>query len=64
MKLSGTGNGGIDNNAQWRRITYGSVTPFAVFQNQKNSALALSKLPVGALFDVEWLVTLMKFCAF
>lgn len=61
VKLSGAGDGGIGNDAQWRRIVYGSVTPFAVFQNRKNSALALSKLPVGALSDVEWWDYVMEY---
>ncbi|XP_057525061.1 nuclear pore complex protein NUP85 [Amaranthus tricolor] len=53
VKLDG-GNGGIKDDAQWRRIVYGSVAPFAMFQSRKNSALALSKLSIGALADSEW----------
>ena len=55
VKLDG-GNGGIKDDAQWRRIVYGSVAPFAMFQSRKNSALALSKLSIGALADSEWYV--------
>uniref|UniRef100_A0A803LBN7 Nuclear pore complex protein Nup85 n=1 Tax=Chenopodium quinoa TaxID=63459 RepID=A0A803LBN7_CHEQI len=36
VKLS-AGNSGIDDDSQWRRIVYGSVAPFAMFQNRKNS---------------------------
>ncbi|KAL8170564.1 hypothetical protein V2J09_022368 [Rumex salicifolius] len=41
VKLSG-GNG-IFDDARWRRISYGSVTPYALLQSQKNSVAALSK---------------------
>lgn len=54
VRLGGAGNGGIDDDARWRRIVYGSVSPFAMFQNRKNSALAISKFPVAALSNVEW----------
>lgn len=55
------GNGGIDDDAQWRRIVYGSVAPFAMFQNRKHSAFALSKLSVGALSNVDWWEYVMEY---
>lgn len=63
VKLAGAGeNGGIvDDEVQWRRIVYGSVTPFAMFQNRKNSALALLKSPIGALSNVEWWEYVMEY---
>jgi len=54
VKLSGAGNGGINNYAQWRRIIYGFVTPFAVFRIKRirlwlcrNCLLALSLMLNG-----------------
>lgn len=53
VKLA-AGNGGIEDDSQWRRIVYGSVAPFAMFQNRKNSAFALSKISSGTLSNVDW----------
>ncbi|KAL6980098.1 Nucleoporin nup85 [Sarracenia purpurea var. burkii] len=50
----GNGDGEIDD-AQWRRIAYGSVSPFALIQNRKNSMSALSKMSASSsLHDAEW----------
>ncbi|XP_021715204.1 nuclear pore complex protein NUP85-like [Chenopodium quinoa] len=57
VKLS-AGNSGIDDDSQWRRIVYGSVAPFAMFQNRKNSVFALSKL---SLPNVDWWEYVMEY---
>ncbi|GAB4837215.1 Nucleoporin nup85 [Ancistrocladus abbreviatus] len=59
LKLS-NGSSEIDD-ATWRRIAYGSVSPFAMLQNRKNSAFALSKVPVASLSNVEWWVYVMEY---
>lgn len=57
-------NGGIDDNARWRKIVYGSVAPFAMFQNRKNSTFAFSKVPSGALSNADWYVEVWLFALF
>lgn len=59
-------DGGFEDDAQWRRIVYGSVAPFAMFQNRKNSAFALSKISTAALSNVDWCVYgfVLFFCLF
>ncbi|OVA20255.1 Nucleoporin Nup85-like [Macleaya cordata] len=53
VKLS-SGDEEIDD-AQKRKIAYGSVSPFALLQNRKNSILALSKMSMNsASYHVEW----------
>ncbi|CAK7353188.1 unnamed protein product [Dovyalis caffra] len=39
----GSGATDVSDPAQWRRIAYGSVTPFALLQSRKNAASSLSK---------------------
>ncbi|XP_057959298.1 nuclear pore complex protein NUP85 [Malania oleifera] len=57
----GAGDGEIDD-AQLRRITYGSVSPFALLQSRKNSVSALSKLPMGSSpYHVEWWEYVMEY---
>lgn len=51
VKLSNNGDGEVDD-AHWRRIAYGSVTPFALLQSRKNSFSALSKM--SPLDSTEW----------
>lgn len=63
MKLASE-NGGIDDNARWRKIVYGSVAPFAMFQNRKNSTFAFSKVPSGALSNADWYVEVWLFALF
>ena len=43
----GVGDGEVDD-AQWRRIAYGSVSPFALLQSRRNSVLALSKMSMSS----------------
>lgn len=46
VKLSNT-DGGEISDAQWRRIAYGSVAPFALLQSRKNSIDSYH-------YDKEW----------
>jgi nuclear pore complex protein Nup85 len=48
VKLGG-GDPEIDD-ADWRRIAYGSVAPFALLQSRRNSLSALSKSP----YHLDW----------
>lgn len=42
-------------DSQWRRIAYGSVSPFALLQSRRNSVTNLSKLSMSASpYHVEW----------
>ncbi|XP_058222651.1 nuclear pore complex protein NUP85 isoform X1 [Rhododendron vialii] len=60
LKL-GSGDGEIDH-AQWRRIAYGSVSPFALLQSRKNSMAAVSKLSaVSSPYDAEWSDYVMEY---
>ncbi|KAK9079454.1 hypothetical protein SSX86_001125 [Deinandra increscens subsp. villosa] len=55
LKLSGEDVGSeITDAARWRRIVYGSVSPFAHLQNKKNAMAALSELRHSAPYDGEW----------
>lgn len=58
VKLSNNGDGEVDD-AQWRRIAYGSVTPFALLQSRKNSTSTLSK--IAALDGTEWWQYIMEY---
>ncbi|KAL4592262.1 hypothetical protein LXL04_005250 [Taraxacum kok-saghyz] len=44
----------VNDAARWRRIVYGSVSPFAHLQNKKNAMAALSELRHSAPSEVEW----------
>ncbi|KAA8521842.1 hypothetical protein F0562_012536 [Nyssa sinensis] len=60
VKLGG-GDGEIDD-AQWRRIAYGSVSPFAHLQSRRHSMLALSKVSVASSpYNVEWWEYVMEY---
>ncbi|KAL5783313.1 hypothetical protein ACOSP7_008342 [Xanthoceras sorbifolium] len=51
---SGDGDGEI-SDAQWRRIAYGSVSPFALLQSRRNSISTLSKMSFNSSpYHVEW----------
>ncbi|KAI3822450.1 hypothetical protein L1987_10040 [Smallanthus sonchifolius] len=55
LKLSGEDvDSEINDTARWRRIAYGSVSPFAHLQNKKNAMAALSELRHSAPYDGEW----------
>ncbi|KAF2285354.1 hypothetical protein GH714_000693 [Hevea brasiliensis] len=43
------------SDAQWRRIAYGSVSPFALLQSRRNSALSVSKMGLSpSPYHLEW----------
>lgn len=50
------GNGDAEiSDAQWRRIAYGSVTPFALLQNRRSSISSLSKMSISPPhYHVDW----------
>ncbi|KAG5540710.1 hypothetical protein RHGRI_020817 [Rhododendron griersonianum] len=57
----GSGDSEIDH-AQWRRIAYGSVSPFALLQSHKNSMAAVSKMSaVSSPYDAEWSDYVMEY---
>lgn len=50
----GVADGEVDD-AQWRRIVYGSVSPFALLQSRRNSVLALSKMSMSSSpYHADW----------
>ncbi|KAI9192513.1 hypothetical protein LWI28_023943 [Acer negundo] len=50
----GNGDGEI-SDVQWRRIAYGSVSPFALLQSRRNSVSSLSKMSFNSSpYHVEW----------
>lgn len=45
----------IGGDAQWRRIAYGSVSPFAHLQSRRNTVSTLSKMAMGSSpYQVDW----------
>lgn len=42
------------DDAQWRRIAYSSVSPFAVLQSRKNSMSAMSKMSGSNPYNAYW----------
>nr|XP_043613650.1 nuclear pore complex protein NUP85 [Erigeron canadensis] len=58
LKLTGeedyNKNNGEDSARWWRKIVYGSVSPFAHLQNKKNAMAALSDLRHSVPYDGEW----------
>ncbi|XVF89172.1 hypothetical protein PTKIN_Ptkin19aG0108600 [Pterospermum kingtungense] len=60
VKLGG-GDGEI-SDARWRRIAYGSVSPFALLQSRKNAASSLSKMSLNSSpYDVDWQEYIMEY---
>ncbi|XP_022729094.1 nuclear pore complex protein NUP85 [Durio zibethinus] len=60
VKLGG-GDGEI-SDAHWRRITYGSVSPFALLQSRKNAASGLSKMSMNSSpYNVDWWEYIMEY---
>ncbi|XWS17704.1 hypothetical protein CRYUN_Cryun33cG0090000 [Craigia yunnanensis] len=60
VKLSG-GDSEI-SDARWRRIAYGSVSPFALLQSRKNAASSLSKMSMNySPYDVDWWEYIMEY---
>lgn len=57
----GSGDGEIDD-AQWRRIAYGSVSPFALLQSRRNGMLAMSKMSaIFSPYEAEWSDYIMEY---
>ncbi|KAL9376390.1 hypothetical protein Peur_030510 [Populus x canadensis] len=57
-----SGAADVREPAQWRRIAYGSVTPFALLQSRKNSASILSKLQSSpSPFHLDWWEYVMEY---
>ncbi|KAL8216880.1 hypothetical protein R6Q57_023717 [Mikania cordata] len=55
LKLSGEDvDSEINDAVRWRRIAYGSLSPFAHLQNKKNAMAALSELRHSAPYDGDW----------
>ncbi|KAK8706789.1 hypothetical protein V6N13_057865 [Hibiscus sabdariffa] len=53
VKLGG-GDGEI-SDAHWRRIAYGSVSPFALLQSRKNAIISLSKMSMNSSpYNADW----------
>ncbi|KAK6236807.1 hypothetical protein QUC31_020607 [Theobroma cacao] len=60
VKLGG-GDGEI-TDANWRKIAYGSVSPFALLQSRKNAASSLSKMSMkSSRYDVDWWEYIMEY---
>ncbi|KAJ4825087.1 hypothetical protein Tsubulata_035202, partial [Turnera subulata] len=61
VKLSGNGDGEI-SDAQWRKIAYGSVSPFALLQSRRNSFSGLSKMQLSpSPYHIEWWEYVMEY---
>ncbi|KAL9255646.1 Nuclear pore complex protein NUP85-like protein [Drosera capensis] len=56
----GTEDGGI-GEAEWRRIEYGSATPFAVLQSRKNAVKGMEKMPIASLLNLDWSEYVMEY---
>lgn len=56
----GNGDGEI-GDARWRRIAYGSVSPFALIQSRRNSVSALSKMSIASSADHVWWEYVMEY---
>ncbi|KAJ8751182.1 hypothetical protein K2173_016363 [Erythroxylum novogranatense] len=56
------GGDGEMSDAQWRRIAYGSVSPFALLQSRKNSVAGFSKMQLSpSLYHLEWWEYVMEY---
>lgn len=43
------------SDSQWRRIAYGSLSPFALLQSRRSSVSSLSKMSMSpSPYHVEW----------
>ena len=50
-----SGEDGEIGDAQWRRIAYGSVSPFALLQSRRNSISSLFKMDTSpSLYQTAW----------
>ncbi|XP_050212769.1 nuclear pore complex protein NUP85 isoform X2 [Mercurialis annua] len=61
VKLGGNGDGEL-NDAQWRRISYGSVSPYALLKSRRNSISSLSKVQLNSSpYHPEWWEYVMEY---
>ncbi|KAL0726440.1 hypothetical protein Bca4012_022533 [Brassica carinata] len=61
VRLSGEEDGEI-NDAQWRRIAYGSVSPFALLQSRRNSISSLFNMDTSpSLYQTAWWEYVMEY---
>ncbi|KAJ0251916.1 Nuclear pore complex protein NUP85 [Hirschfeldia incana] len=61
VRLSGGEDGEI-GDAQWRRIAYGSVSPFALLQSRRNSISSLFKMDTSpSLYQTAWWEYVMEY---
>ncbi|CAN6918512.1 unnamed protein product [Brassica oleracea var. botrytis] len=57
-----SGEDGEIGDAQWRRIAYGSVSPFALLQSRRNSISSLFKMDTSpSLYQTAWWEYVMEF---
>ncbi|PWA56885.1 hypothetical protein CTI12_AA411940 [Artemisia annua] len=55
VKVSGEDVEESGDGVKWRRIVYGSVSPFAHLQNKKNAFMAVSEsMGYSSSYDAEW----------
>ncbi|CAN6540022.1 unnamed protein product [Malus baccata var. baccata] len=53
---------GENGDANWRRIAYGSVPPFALLQSRRSSVASLSKVSMGpSLYNIDWWEYVMEY---
>lgn len=57
VKLSG--RDGDISDSEWRRIAYGSVSPFAMLQSRRNSVSGFDKMNPSP-YHVEWYIIFSK----
>ncbi|CAI0441388.1 unnamed protein product [Linum tenue] len=58
----GKSRDGEISDTQWRKIAYGSVSPFALLQSRKNSAASLSRMQLSpSPYHLEWWEYVMEY---
>ncbi|XP_038711707.1 nuclear pore complex protein NUP85 isoform X2 [Tripterygium wilfordii] len=58
----GSGGDPQISEAEWRRIAYGSVSPFALLQSRKNSAASLSRMQLSpSPYHLDWWEYVMEY---
>ncbi|CAL1373436.1 unnamed protein product [Linum trigynum] len=58
----GKSRDGEISDAQWRKIAYGSVSPFALLQSRKNSTASLSRMQLSpSPYHLEWWEYVMEY---
>lgn len=58
------GNGEAEiSDSQWRRIAYGSLSPFALLQSRRSSVSSLSKMSMSpSPYHAEWYAISCSYC--